>query len=55
MTEIMNTDGDEGISFESDLDEGVSFEVNPSNNSRSNLFNRNVQNFIKHYGTESEI
>ena len=37
------------------MDEGVSFEVNPSNNSRSNLFNHNVQNFIKHYGTESEI
>ena len=45
MTEIMNTEGDEGVS----IDE------NSSNNSRSNLFNRNVQNFIKHYGTESEI
>ena len=40
MTEIMN----------SEEDKGVSFEVNPSHNSRSNLFNRNVQNFIKHYG-----
>ena len=38
-----------------DLDEGISFDENSSNNSRSNLFNRNVQNFIKHYGTESEI
>ena len=38
-----------------DLDEGISFDENSSNNSRSNLFNRNVQNFIKHYGGESEI
>ena len=45
MTEIMN----------SEENKSVSFEVNPSNNSRSNLFNHNVQNFIKHYGTESEI
>ena len=45
MTEIMN----------SEEDEGGSFVVNPSHNSRSKLFNRNVQNFIKHYGVESEI
>ena len=55
MTEVMNTEGDEGVFFESDLDEGVSLEVNPSHNSRANLFNRNVQNFMKHYGVESNI